>query len=85
MTMAEDDGMNPLVAEVLADRRIPSPARARAIRIEAGVSQRRLAEELGVSRVTVARWELSIRTPRGDLRRAYARLLEELQREVLAS
>lgn len=53
------------------------------------MSQARLAGALGVHRVTVARWEANGATtygrePRGELRRAYVQLLEELQREVLA-
>ena len=54
---------------------------ARAIRQAAGVSQVRLADELCVHRMTVARWEAGQRHPRGHLRSAYAALLAEL-REV---
>jgi transcriptional regulator with XRE-family HTH domain len=74
-----------LTEEVLRSRRLPPPAVARAIRHEAGVSQHRLAVELGVHRVTVARWELGMRVPRGSLRLRYADALNELQREVLGS
>jgi DNA-binding transcriptional regulator YiaG len=77
--------MNKLTREALTARRLPSPALARAIRNEAGVSQARLAEELGVHRVTVARWEIGSRRPRGRLRLAYVDVLEELQRNVLSS
>ena len=45
----------------------------------AGAAQRRVAEELGVDRVTVTRWELGMRTPRGELRTLYAELLEDLR------
>jgi DNA-binding XRE family transcriptional regulator len=61
------------------DARLPSPARARLIRIEAGVTQQRLADELDVIRITVARWENGSREPRGELRRRYAALLRELE------
>ncbi len=77
--------MNALTEEVLAARRLPPPAIARAIRRESGVSQLRLAREVGCTRGTVARWELGIRRPRGDMRQRYAAVLDELQREVLAS
>jgi DNA-binding transcriptional regulator YiaG len=70
------------VSEVRESRRVPTPALARAIREEAGVSQARLAEELGVQRVTVTRWETGLRRPRGRLRAAYGRLLAQLQAEV---
>ena len=77
--------MNRLTEEVRRARRLPPPPMARAIRESAGVSQSRLAEALGVHRVTCTRWELGTRSPRGALRLAYAEILEELQREVLAS
>lgn len=71
--------MSGLVADVVAERRLPSPGLARAIRQSAGVSQARIAHELGVHPVSVARWEAGTRTPRGELRRRYAGLLAELQ------
>jgi DNA-binding transcriptional regulator YiaG len=77
--------VNSLTEEVLRSRRLPPPTIARAIRREAGVSQQRLASELGVHRVTVARWEIGMRVPRGALRLHYADVLDELQREVLSS
>jgi transcriptional regulator with XRE-family HTH domain len=63
-------------------RRLPPPDLAKAIRAAAGVSQQRLADELGVHRVSVARWELGQRRPRGRLLHAYADLLDALQREA---
>ena len=77
--------MNALTVEVLAARRLPPPAVAKAIREGAGVSQARMATALGVHRVSVARYECGSRRPRGELRQRYTELLEELQREVLAS
>jgi transcriptional regulator with XRE-family HTH domain len=71
-----------LLREVRERRRVPSPALARAVREAAGVSQARLAAELGVDRVTVARWELGIRHPRGKRADAYAALLAQLQEAV---
>ena len=73
-----------LAEQVRAARRLPSPAVARAIRDAAGVSQQQLADELGVNRVTVARWELGERTPRGELRLRYTDLLDELQEASFA-
>ena len=76
-----------IVQDVREERRLPPPAMAAAIRRAAGVSQASLAAELGVDRVTVARWERAgapwSRTPRGELRRRYAELLAELEREVM--
>jgi DNA-binding transcriptional regulator YiaG len=61
--------------------RPPDPVIAKAIREAAGVSQARLARELGVSRVTIARWETGARRPGGEAARAYSALLDQL-REV---
>jgi DNA-binding transcriptional regulator YiaG len=71
--------MSELAEEVRAARRLPAPTMARAIRIAADVSQERIAAELGVHRVTVARWEAGARRPRGQLRLRYAGLLAELR------
>ena len=59
-------------------KRLPGPALARAIRVDAGATQARLAQELGVHWTTVARWEAGRRSPRGDLRLAYAQVLASL-------
>lgn len=74
--------MDELLAEVRAHVRLPEPEDARAIRLRAGVAQTRLAQELGVDRVTVARWERGTRHPRGRLLEKYVELLEMLEREV---
>lgn len=71
-----------LMDEVRAARRLPVPDMARAIRRAAGVEQSRMADELGVHRVTIARWEAGTRSPRGSLRARYADLLAALQSEV---
>jgi DNA-binding transcriptional regulator YiaG len=41
-----------------------------------------MAGELGVHRVTVARWEAGRRRPRGRLLNAYVTLLDALQQET---
>lgn len=68
-----------LVEEVRHARQLPSPAIARAIRQSAGVSQERMAAEVGVHRVTLARWEKGIRRPRGTSGVRYATLIEQLR------
>jgi DNA-binding XRE family transcriptional regulator len=73
-----------LVDEVRTTRSLPPPAAARRIRVLAGVTQERMAREVGVHRVTLARWEAGDATPRGASRVQYAELLAELQ-EALAS
>jgi len=76
--------MDDLLREVHEARRLPPPATAREIRRAAGLTQPQVATELGVHRVTLARWELGTRSPRGPLRLRYAKLLSDLQREVLS-
>lgn len=71
--------MSQLLDEVTQRRRLPAPAMARAIRLEAGVSQQRLAAELGCHRMTVARWETGARHPRGALAVRWAEVLDSLR------
>lgn len=71
-----------LIDEVRRARGLPKPPVAKMIRVAAGVSQQRFADELGVHRLTVHRWEQGLRTPRGEMRARYADLLDALQREV---
>ncbi len=70
--------MSALLDEIRTRRLPPDPPLARAIRIAAGVTQQRLADELGVHWTTVARWERGERHPRPQLRAAYAALLNEI-------
>lgn len=84
MTKTQDHSGLPLdrgtiVDEVLRARTLPKPATAKMIRVAAGVSQKRLGAELGVHRITVARWEDGSRIPRGSVRAAYADLLNQLR------
>lgn len=74
--------MTGLLGEVRSRRGLPPPWLAKRIRVEAGVSQARLAEELGVQRVTVARWEAGTRRPRQPLAQQYSDLLAQLQKEI---
>lgn len=74
--------MSQLMERLRSRPQLPSPAAARAIREAAEISQQALAEELGVHRVTVARWEAGQRRPRGSRRVAYAGLLEQLRRVI---
>jgi transcriptional regulator with XRE-family HTH domain len=56
---------------------------AKRIRLEALVSVTELAERVGVSAVSVTRWENGQRMPRGQTARRYAATLLELQGPVL--
>ncbi len=74
--------MSALLDEVRISRQLPPPALACEIRRAAGVTRQRLADELGVHVVTVARWERGTRHPRGSTRTAYAQLLLDLNGAV---
>lgn len=71
--------MSQLLDEVTRRRRLPSPALARAVRVAAGVTQQRLADEVGVHRMTVARWETGERHPRGAMAARWAEVLDSLR------
>jgi DNA-binding transcriptional regulator YiaG len=72
-----------LIEEIQA-RRLPPAQTRRAIRLAAGVSQVRMAAELGVHRLTFVRWENGTHQPKGDAGERYARLLSELAKVVAA-
>jgi DNA-binding XRE family transcriptional regulator len=55
--------------------KLPPPAERARIRRESGATLRDVAAELGVSPMTVARWEAGTVHPRLDQAAAYARLL----------
>jgi DNA-binding transcriptional regulator YiaG len=67
-----------LIEEARLAVSLPDPTTRMAIRRRARVSRERMAAELGVQPLAVARWERGERSPRGDLRVRYARLLEML-------
>lgn len=56
--------MSALIDEVRESLSLPDPHAAREIREDAGASQWRLADELGVHELTVQRWEAGTRTPK---------------------
>jgi DNA-binding transcriptional regulator YiaG len=73
-----------LADEIKAAKSCPSPHLAKMIRQAAGVTQRRFAAELGVDRVTLARWEAGTMRPRMEMRARWAQTLEDLQRAAAA-
>lgn len=77
--------MGLLADEVRARPKLPDPAARQEIRRRANIPQDRMARELGVHRVTFLRWERGDRTPRGEHRSAYARLLRELDEATRAA
>ncbi len=59
-------------------RDLPPPRKCRSIRLGAGLSLDKVGAHLGVSGVSVGRWENGTRQPRGDDLVAYVRLLNQL-------
>lgn len=76
--------MQRLLQEI-ADQRLPAPAQRRAVRRAAGVTQRRLAAELGVYPGTISEWERGIRSPRPAAKARYARLLREIEAAIASA
>jgi DNA-binding transcriptional regulator YiaG len=78
-TSGVSDPRGALLEAASVYRRLPGARRRIRIREDAGVSQRQMADALGVSVMTLWRWEQGIR-PRLSHARAYLDLLEELER-----
>jgi DNA-binding transcriptional regulator YiaG len=66
-----------LIATARTYRDLPEPRQRQRIREDAGVSQRAVAEALGVATLTVHRWERGVR-PRPYIVAAYLALLNQL-------
>jgi DNA-binding transcriptional regulator YiaG len=79
---AELNGVDELVARARAYGKLPAPTRRRLIREEAAVSQRELARSLGVSTMTLNRWERRLARPRPEHGIAYAEVLARLEKAV---
>ena len=77
--------MGTLADEVQLMVTLPGPAERMAVRRRARVSRERVADELGVQPLAVARWERGTREPRGELRLRYARLLRMLDEIVVSA
>ena len=73
-----------LTDEVRGGANLPPPADRRRIRLEAGVTQTRMATELGVARSTFIWWETGAHQPDPANRARYATLLRDLARASAA-
>ena len=68
-----------LATKVRAKRDLPPPEVRRALRIAAGVSQKDIGAELGVTRAAVSRWETGDRLPRDEALLGYVKILRSFQ------
>ena len=76
--------LDELLEEARARDSVPPVELRRLLRERVGLTQAELGRALGVDAATISRWEAGLRSPRGQSRGAYARLLERLAREVNA-
>lgn len=72
-----------MIAELEARRKrrsaaLPPPDQRRSIRVGYGVSQKDVAEVLGVSRLTVSMWERGQTEPKEEHAQRYAELLQRM-------
>lgn len=74
--------LNLELEDLLFAREAVRSGRAASTRKAAGLSQREVADAVGVTGTAVSLWESGKRTPRGAVGRAYGRLLRELERRV---
>ncbi|MGH3795160.1 MAG: helix-turn-helix transcriptional regulator [Pseudonocardiaceae bacterium] len=68
-----------LVERVGRSRVLPVPAERRRLRVELGIQQRELAQELAVSVQTIWSWERGRSQPTGLNRERYAAALSQMQ------
>lgn len=67
------------LVELIRAAQLPPPHMRRAIRESAGASLQEVADELGVTRMQVSRWERGLAEPRRDSAVAYRALLDSLR------
>ena len=76
--------VNAAIQEKLSEaKHRPSPSVARALRLEANLSQQIVAEAVGVHRVTLARFELGRQHLRPQAAKRLAEILDEIQATVV--
>jgi transcriptional regulator with XRE-family HTH domain len=72
------DTLEIALAEARARQDLPSPYQRRRLRRKAGLTQRDIAEAIGVRRVTITAYEAGRRTPQGETLAQYLAVLERL-------
>jgi DNA-binding XRE family transcriptional regulator len=79
------DAVDALLAQAAAENELPPPAERERLRKAARLTQKQVAEALGVARETVVAWEKGRAEPRPPQRQGYARLLDGLAERYPAS
>ncbi len=74
-----EPAVNALLAEIRAKKSLPPPAKRKAIREEAGAGRGTTAAAVGVSEMTLWRWESGERSPSGKYLARYLEVLKLLQ------
>ena len=74
--------LDELLARATRTRRLPTPNRGRRLRRAAGISQKELAAALGVTRLTLGRWEAGTAAPTGVHRERYGEALARLAEAI---
>jgi DNA-binding XRE family transcriptional regulator len=80
--LAEPAAMRRLRERLRLRRSLPPAAELRAARIRAGLTQREVADALGVTVGAVIRYESGVRRPRPWVAERYAALLEALAKDA---
>jgi transcriptional regulator with XRE-family HTH domain len=71
-----------LIARARLKRRLPDPPTRRLLRERWGLSQQQIADQVGCSRVQIARYESGTRSPGPRFLAPYAELLDRLAAEL---
>lgn len=77
-----EDKFTRAIAESRARKLLPHPVARRALRLHTGVTQAMIAEVIGVSRPSAARYEAGLITPRGEVLLRYIEVLNLLAVEA---
>ena len=62
--------------------RLPTPDECRRLRVAALIEAQEMAQELGINKATLWKWESGVSSPTGPTRDRYAELLENLAKAV---
>jgi transcriptional regulator with XRE-family HTH domain len=81
-TVHAEPAVEALLAEIRAKKSLPPPAQRKGIRVAAGARRRPTAAAVGISEMTLWRWESGERSPSGKYLERYLEVLRLLQESV---